>query len=211
MSQSEPQKQRGRGRPSSQVVVPGPGRRPRSQPSAQVVVPPVRPVVDEVPTVPVEDIGSQMDNTERNASDGDGDNGRDTEVKEDEVLGGSLILQAPVGPVPRQPSESGSLLENSRSSSGQPSEPKFSESDNSQGQPRVPGGLAQAVTPGQPSVPQSLLNIFESPFFSHNYYVKLPLEEARCLICSKIVQRKMANTAGMKIHLASSQKRISCL
>ena len=48
------------------------------------------PVVDEVPTVPVEDIGSQMDDTERNASDDDGDNGRDTEVTEDEVLGGSL-------------------------------------------------------------------------------------------------------------------------
>ena len=109
----------------------------RGRPRSQVVVPPVPPVVDEVPTVPVEDIGSQMDDTEHNASDGDGDNRRDTEVKEDEVLGGSLIVQAPVGPVPRQPSESGSLLENSRSSSGQQSEPKFSASDNSQGQARV--------------------------------------------------------------------------
>ena len=105
----------------------------RGRPRSQVVVPPVPSVVDEVPTVPVEDIGSQIDDTERHASDGDGDNETDTEVKEDEGLGGSLIVQAPVGPVLRQPSESESLLENSRSSSvslsGQSSEPKFCGSD----------------------------------------------------------------------------------
>ena len=125
MSQTRKSRGRGRGRPRSQVGVP---------PVPPVQVPPVPRVAAEVPPVPVEDISSQIDDIEPNASDGD-ENDTDTDVQEAE--GGSLILQTPVRPVPRQPSASGSLLENSRSSSvslsGQPSEPKFSGSDSSQG------------------------------------------------------------------------------
>ena len=103
----------------------------------------------------MEDNGSQLDNTERNASDGDGDNGTDAEGKEDEVQGGSQIVQTPVRPDPSQPSESQSLLENSPYSSGQQSEPKFSTLS-------IVGGLLRGVVPGQPSHPQSMRNVFDS-------------------------------------------------
>ena len=154
----------------------------------------------------MEDISSQIDDIESNPSDGD-ENDTDTDVKKDE--GGSLIVQAPVRPVPRQPSASGSLLENSRCSSvsGQPSEPKFSRSDSSQGQPRVPGRLAQAVIPGQPGVSPSKVNIQWSPLFTYNYFEKVSLEQARCLVCFKTVQRKQGSTAGMKTHLASHKEQ----
>ena len=60
--------------------------------------------------------------------------------------------------------------------------------------------------PGQASVPESKINIRESPYFSYNYFERQANEQARCLLCSKLVSRKQGNTAGMKSHLYSNHK-----